>query len=753
MKTCDEMVNSLFKRREQYLAQQKIKRRNAVISAALYCCAFAAVVGIGVWIKREWKPITVDPSTPSAGSGSSSADLSNLPIIWANEEKLKEYSWSCIREYVCWNSKNIDKLLSDALEEHKTDDSCLFAVTAYYDPLDYDFVYNGKTLAQYDAEQSAISTEFQSKVFIKRLLEAADSRRIENGDKLSENIYDELVSTIGEEISEYIADGVFLKDKAVQDFAKAEDEFEAAGHSWTLACTAYRVHVYEETLEQLEAQGIKYELSKDDGRFILFVSRENLADLTFDNMSDWRFLHASKKTDLPIIWAEDPKIEGVSASTLDYHVEWNGKDIHKQLSAALVEHENDDNCLFAVRAWRNSLNKQFVYNGKTLAQYESELDAKWNELGTKRYITITKLLSITYSMRIENGDRVSKDTYDKIVSGIGEDISEYIVDGVFLKDKAEQEITKVRDEKEAAEQTFDKACAACQVNMYEKLLEQLDAQGIEYEQSKDPDNLLMFISRDDFANLTFDNMSDWSFYHAYKKTELPIVWYKGIFYTGDIMTVFGNKDINSSLWGFCNEEQNDCLYAIEAQYGFIDKQFVYNGKTWAEYEAEKEAQEKKFYSLSLLLSHGEYLINNKDSYLSTSPEAKKYYDDTIADIGEDIMSEYVVDGVLLKEKAERDCAKAEEDWGTAKQTNDKVRTAYRAYIYEKTAKQLEAQGIKYALSEDSLSLLLFITRDEFANLTLDNMSEWFFEHASKDIYVDDYRSIGGYTADDLPDKE
>ncbi len=533
MKTCDEMVKSLFERREEYLAQQKIKRRNAVISAALYGCAFAVIAGVGVWIsgKVSQKPITGDSSLPSADS--------------------------------------------------------------------------------------------------------------------------------------------------------------AAGSSVTT-------------------------------------------------------------TELPIKWAEEEKIEENYVSS--YFAAWNGKQIHNRLWDALVKDETDNSCLFAVRAWRNSIDEQFVYNGKTLTRYKAELSAKRNKLDSKRYITIRKLLSITYAMQIENGDRVSKDTYDKIVkgiSGIREDISEYIVDGVFLKDKAEQEITKAQKEVEDARQSYELGCAACEDHMYEELLEQLEAQGIKYEQSKDPDNLLMFISKDDFANLTFDNMSDWSFYHAYKKTELPIVWYKGNMYTDDIFTLFGNKRMNSSLGDI--KDHDNCLFAIDAKYGSVDKQFVYNGKTLAEYEAEVEEQMRRVDSLNILVKEGEYLINNKDEYPSMLPGGKKYYEDIIAEIGEDLLSEYIVNGVFLKEKAEQDFAQALEDWGTAQRAYyDQACAAYRAYFYEKTAKQLEAQGIKCTYSRDPDYLLLFISRDDFAKLELDNMSEWFFVLASKDIYVDYYRRIGGYTLDELP---
>ena len=50
MKSCDEMVSSLFARREQYAAQQKKKRkmfRGAAISVG--CVCFVALLTIGMW--------------------------------------------------------------------------------------------------------------------------------------------------------------------------------------------------------------------------------------------------------------------------------------------------------------------------------------------------------------------------------------------------------------------------------------------------------------------------------------------------------------------------------------------------------------------------------------------------------------------------------------------------------------------------------------------------------------------------------
>lgn len=50
MKNCDEMVNSLFERREQYMAEQK-KKRKAVAGAAISACCVCliALLGFSLW--------------------------------------------------------------------------------------------------------------------------------------------------------------------------------------------------------------------------------------------------------------------------------------------------------------------------------------------------------------------------------------------------------------------------------------------------------------------------------------------------------------------------------------------------------------------------------------------------------------------------------------------------------------------------------------------------------------------------------
>lgn len=50
MKNCDEMVKSLFERREEYVAEQRKKRKAVICTAASLCCVcIVALSGFGVW--------------------------------------------------------------------------------------------------------------------------------------------------------------------------------------------------------------------------------------------------------------------------------------------------------------------------------------------------------------------------------------------------------------------------------------------------------------------------------------------------------------------------------------------------------------------------------------------------------------------------------------------------------------------------------------------------------------------------------
>lgn len=66
MKSCDEMVNSLLERREQYIVRQKRKRTVIVCAAVSMCCVcLVALLGFGVWqngMFEKTPQVTLDDS-------------------------------------------------------------------------------------------------------------------------------------------------------------------------------------------------------------------------------------------------------------------------------------------------------------------------------------------------------------------------------------------------------------------------------------------------------------------------------------------------------------------------------------------------------------------------------------------------------------------------------------------------------------------------------------------------------------------
>ncbi len=83
--------------------------------------------------------------------------------------------------------------------------------------------------------------------------------------------------------------------------------------------------------------------------------------------------------------------------------------------------------------------------------------------------------------------------------------------------------------------------------------------------------------------------------------------------------------------------------------------FVYNGKSYAEYVAEHDEILEFLDKISIILNEGDKLKYGELLYTVGTPEGEKWsrelYDKTIEELGEEFISQYIVDGVFLKEKA------------------------------------------------------------------------------------------------------
>ncbi len=102
-----------------------------------------------------------------------------------------------------------------------------------------------------------------------------------------------------------------------------------------------------------------------------------------------------------------------------------------------------------------------------------------------------------------------------------------------------------------------------------------------------------------------------------------------------------------------DEKNKNSLIAISV--GFkLDEKFVYNRKSLAEYATEADGERLLYDKLSSLLKVGNELKYGGDLYTVGTPDgkkwAKKLYQKTVADLGEDLISKYIVNGEFLKEK-------------------------------------------------------------------------------------------------------
>lgn len=210
-------------------------------------------------------------------------------------------------------------------------------------------------------------------------------------------------------------------------------------------------------------------------------------------------------------------------------------------------------------------------------------------------------------------------------------------------------------------------------------------------------------------------------------TDRPIIWCNtnsGVEDSGFIE--WNGKTITLSLYDALSDEKNkDSLIAISVGFS-IDNNFVYNGKTLADYASEADAERLLYGKLGQLLKLGDSLKYGDALYTTGTPTGEKWikelYDETIETIGEDIIAKYIVDGEFLAEKLEADIAQCSEN-EPCRIAYDEARNAFFQVAVDQAAKTLEEQNIKYE-KRNGTQLVFFITTDEFASFSLNNVSHF-----------------------------
>ena len=314
MKTCDEMVNSLLNRREQYLLEQRKKRRTAAKIAVFGgSCALAAVIGIGIWnngMLREKGTVISDNSYAINSEPANEIPTPQVPdyssVIWAEDGSYDNVCDEAVINWVSLNGKRISPSLSEAFE--KNGDDSVFAIAACCYVYDENFVYNGKTLVQYRVAADEAWEIIDRHI---RLLKQGDCLKYgealyltgtPDGERWAKEYYDRTVSEIGKElISKYIVDGEFLEHELTETIDNLENERIELLKIYDQAHIACSTYMFETAAGQINAQGVccetKYNLDSRPYLLVIFATKDEFEALDFDNMHKWSFALAQKDED------------------------------------------------------------------------------------------------------------------------------------------------------------------------------------------------------------------------------------------------------------------------------------------------------------------------------------------------------------------------------------------------------------------------------------------------------------------------
>ena len=220
--------------------------------------------------------------------------------------------------------------------------------------------------------------------------------------------------------------------------------------------------------------------------------------------------------DEEIIWADSN--DNMEMAIVD----WNGKKISISLYEAF--NNNEGNRVYAIAANCNHVDKDYMYNGKNIAEYETEMLKKQkliDKLGDLYkegdYLKYGKDL---YLIGTPEGEKWSKEVYDERVSMYGEDVlNTYIQNGEFLKDKLENDLQNLL--KEELQSEYENALGQYIDYVNKNMKEELEEKNIASDFSSDVDYLVIYATESEFEKLQMENQSDWMFYLAPTTNDEP----------------------------------------------------------------------------------------------------------------------------------------------------------------------------------------------------------------------------------------
>ena len=281
MKNTEEMINSLFERRDRYNEEQKIRQGRMMRTlriAGTFCLVLLVVFGV-------WKNAAPGDSHVINTVSAREDDR----VMWVeNSVSVK------IEGLQEWYGKTVAVRLIEEMKNGKED--TIYAILAR-PHVNYDFEYKGRALKWYykDMAEERIMPEV-----LRQLLKDGDALKygtalyetgIPDGEKWAQSYYEEKIAYYGQEIlNKYIVNGEFLKDKLEADIITADNATEKTV-AYRAAYTAYLTSV----AEWVKGAHPSEVVIKENG-IIMYLTEEQFKAFTASNISGWTFDLAVKNT-------------------------------------------------------------------------------------------------------------------------------------------------------------------------------------------------------------------------------------------------------------------------------------------------------------------------------------------------------------------------------------------------------------------------------------------------------------------------
>ena len=128
-----------------------------------------------------------------------------------------------------------------------------------------------------------------------------------------------------------------------------------------------------------------------------------------------------------------------------------------------------------------------------------------------------------------------------------------------------------------------------------------------------------------------------------------------------------------------------------------------------------------------MLKEGEYLQYGENLYQTGTSNGEKWskelYDETVEFYGKEFLARYIVNGEFLRDKVNSDIEnyqlKAEAEYEEAFQ-------AYTTGMLKAAKDKVIGQNVTCEISSNGNSLILYPTEEQFATLSFDNLTKWYF---------------------------